>query len=98
MHLVAAFRRRRRRTLQTRLPGRYKDLLRAGEHYAVLRQDFSTIAEVLDTLRSLPTQQRIVDAAQEHVMGAHTGEHRLAQLAAALEKEAVTTTARAMTG
>jgi hypothetical protein len=86
------------KTLQIMLPGRYNDLLRAGEHYAVLHEDFSNIAEVLDTLRSLPARQRIVDAAYEHVMSAHTYEHRLAQLAAALEKDTVAGGTKAMTG
>jgi glycosyl transferase family 1 len=86
------------KTLQVMLPGRYNDLLRAGEHYSVLQEDFSNIAEVLDTLRNLPARQRIVDAAYEHVMSAHTYDHRLAQLAAALEKDAVASGSKAMTG
>jgi hypothetical protein len=79
------------KTLQIMLPGRYNDLLRAGEHYAVLRDDFSNIAEALDTLRSLTARQRIVDAAYEHVVSAHTYEHRLAQLASALESQTAAT-------
>jgi hypothetical protein len=86
------------KTLQIMLPGRYNDLLRAGEHYSVLQEDFSNIADVLDTLRNLPARQRIVDAAYEHVMSAHTYDHRLAQLAAALEKDAVASGSKAMTG
>lgn len=75
------------KTLQIMFPGRYNDLLRAGEHYAALRDDFSNIPEVLDTLRSTSARQRIVDRAYEHIMSAHTYEHRLAQLAACLERQ-----------
>jgi hypothetical protein len=85
------------KTLQIMLPGRYNDLLRAGEHYVILTEDFSNIAEVLDTLRSLSARQRIVDAAYEHIMSTHTYEHRLAQLAIALQQGVVSTGMTAMT-
>jgi hypothetical protein len=84
------------KTLQIMFPGRYNDLLRAGEHYAALRDDFANIAEVLDTLRSTAARQRIVDRAHEHVMSAHTYEHRLAQLAMVLESKSHTAAAAAV--
>jgi Glycosyl transferases group 1 len=76
------------KTLQIMFPGRFNDILRAGEHYVALAQDFSNIAGVLDQLRSATARRRIVDRAYEHVMAAHTYRHRLERLARALEDTA----------
>lgn len=72
------------KTLQIMFPGRFNDILRAGEHYVALAPDFSNIAEVLDQLRSAAARRRIVDRAYEHVMAGHTYRHRLKSLAQAL--------------
>ena len=76
------------KTLQIMFPGRYNDILVAGEHYLALAPDFANIAEVLDVLRSTPARQRIVERAYEHVMAQHTYTHRLASLAQALQRVA----------
>lgn len=83
------------KTLQIMFPGRFNDILRAGEHYVALAQDFSNVAEVLDQLRSLSARQRIVDRAYEHVMEGHTYRHRLQSLAQALEQGAPASAAEA---
>ena len=74
------------KTLQIMFPGRYGDILQAGEHYAELAEDFSNIDEVLDVLRSATARQRIVDRAYEHVMTGHTYRHRLESLERALDR------------
>jgi spore maturation protein CgeB len=74
------------KTLQIMFPGRYNDILRAGEHYVALAPDFTNIDEVLDTLRSESARRAIVDRAYEHVMHGHTYAHRMAQLAAAIQR------------
>jgi hypothetical protein len=76
------------KTLQIMFPGRYNDILVAGEHYLALAPDFANIAEVLDVLRSTPARERIVERAYAHVMAQHTYAHRLASLAQALERVA----------
>lgn len=69
------------KTVQILTPGRYNDVLRAGEHYLELAEDFSNIEEVLDALADLKRRERITDAAYEHVRANHTYTHRLARLA-----------------
>jgi hypothetical protein len=72
------------KTLQILFPGRYNDILRAGEHYVALNDDFSNTGEVLHLLRSASARKSIVDRAYEHVMSAHTYAHRLQSLENAL--------------
>ena len=71
-------------TLQIMFPGRFNDILRAGEHYVALAPDFANLDDVLALLRDVPARQAIVDRAYEHVMSAHTYAHRLAELYAIL--------------
>jgi hypothetical protein len=73
------------KTLQIMFPGRYNDMLRAGEHYVALAPDFSNIDAVLDVLRDARARQAIVDRAYDEVMAAHTYDHRLSTLLAALQ-------------
>lgn len=68
------------KTLQIMFPGRFNDILRAGEHYVPLAPDFSNVAEVLDQLCSPAARREIVDRAYEHVMAGHTYRHRLERL------------------
>jgi spore maturation protein CgeB len=68
------------KTLQIMFPGRFNDILEAGEHYAALAPDFANLGEVLLLLKDASARQAIVDRAYEHVMSAHTYAHRLAAL------------------
>jgi hypothetical protein len=72
------------KTLQIMFPGRFNDILRAGEHYVALAPDFANLDEVLALLRDVRACQTIVDRAYDHVMSAHTYTHRLAELYAVL--------------
>jgi spore maturation protein CgeB len=76
------------KTLQIMFPGRYNDILVAGEHYVALAPDFSNIAEVLELLRDVRARERIVERAYDHVMARHTYACRLASLARTLETAA----------
>jgi spore maturation protein CgeB len=76
------------KTLQIMFPGRYGDILRAGEHYLALNQDFSNVGEVLDQLRSVSARERIINRAYEHVVANHTYTQRLQRLEDALGQAA----------
>jgi hypothetical protein len=69
------------RTCQIMIEGRYNDILRADEHYLALRNDFSNIDDVMRRFREPSERTRVVDAAYEHVRGAHTYAQRMAQVA-----------------
>lgn len=72
------------KTLQIMFPGRFNDILEAGEHYVALAPDFANLGEVLLLLKDASARQAIVDRAYEHVMSAHTYGHRLAALQSVL--------------
>jgi glycosyl transferase family 1 len=78
------------KTLQIMFPGRFNDILRAGEHYVPLAPDFANLGEVLALLGDMPARQALVDRAYEHVMSAHTYAHRLAALHSVLADREVT--------
>jgi hypothetical protein len=65
---------------QVLFPGRYNDLLRAGEHYLPLARDFSNVDEVLRRFRDVAARHRMVDATYEFARDAHTVRHRIADL------------------
>lgn len=72
------------KTLQIMFPGRYNDILTAGEHYVALQPDFSDADRVAETFRDASACQRIVDRAYDHAMASHTYDHRLDTLLMAL--------------
>jgi hypothetical protein len=72
------------KTLQIMFPGRYNDILRAGEHYVALEPDFSNARDCVEALRDTARRERIAEAALAHVMAGHTYAHRLAGLAGLL--------------
>ena len=74
------------KTLQIMFPGRFNDILEAGEHYLALAPDFSNLGEVLALLKDTSARQAIVNRAFEHVMSAHTYAHRLAALQTVLAR------------
>lgn len=70
------------KTLQIMYPGRYNDILTAGEHYFELKNDHSNINELIALLRD-PTQiQKITSNTLEYILDQHTHKHRLDFLAA----------------
>ena len=72
------------KTLQVMFPGRFNDILVAGEHYVPLARDFSNVREVVEVLRDPVEAGRIVDRAYEFALAGHTYRHRLVALRHAL--------------
>ncbi len=62
------------RTAQVLIEGGYNGILRPGEHYIELREDFSNLDEVLDLVESDTERERITEAAYRDVVasGAYT--------------------------
>lgn len=73
------------KTLQIMFPGRFNDILEADRHYLSLAPDFSNAEACLARFRDPAERERITESALAHVMAAHTYEHRVAQLLAALD-------------
>jgi spore maturation protein CgeB len=69
-------------TFQILIEGRYNDILEPFLHFYPLRRDISNAAEVIDFMRDAKAQQRIAEAALEHVLGRHTYTHRVAEFEA----------------
>jgi hypothetical protein len=61
--------------------GRFNDILEADRHYLALKEDFSNLDEVLRRFSDLSVRRGIVEEAYAHVVGAHTYEHRMGQVA-----------------
>lgn len=68
------------KTCQIMFPGRYNDILIAGEHYIALRPDFSNLDEALEKFRDPGYRQSLVDRTLEYALAAHTHDHRVAAL------------------
>lgn len=73
------------KTCQIMFPGRFNDILTAGEHYIALEPDFSNIDEVLRRFRDESEHRRMVDAAYDTAMSSHTYAHRIEQIYDALQ-------------
>lgn len=67
--------------VQIMFPGRFNDILRAGDHYIALLPDFSNIAEVLRQLRDPAHCDQITARARDFVLANHTYAHRISQIA-----------------
>lgn len=70
------------KTLHVMYPGRYNDILQAGEHYFELRRDHSNVDELLQLLADQKRIAEITNNAYEYVVSQHTHKHRLDTLAA----------------
>ena len=68
------------KTAQVMFPGRYNDILKAGEHFIELRQDFSNIETVVEQLKDEDYIRDLVIRSYEFVMDKHTYAHRITQL------------------
>jgi hypothetical protein len=64
------------KTVQIMFPGRFNDILRAGEHYLPLERDFGNLGEVCAAVRDETLLTRLSDSAYEFAVGAHTYTHR----------------------
>jgi spore maturation protein CgeB len=71
-------------TVQILLQGRYNDILTPDVHYLAIASDFSNDGEVARRFSDRGEQDRIRQAALEHVLAAHTYDHRIESLAARL--------------
>lgn len=78
-------------TCQILLEGRYNDILRPGEHYLSLDQDFGNLTEVMEELADPGRRRAITNAAADLAMAKHTHAHRVASLldAVAMTKSGV---------
>ena len=69
------------KTCQIMFRGRFNDILTADQHYLALDDDLANLDEVLRRFRDEGERRRIVDAAHQHVLAAHTYAHRAAEIA-----------------
>jgi len=67
-------------TCQVLLAGHYNGILRADEHYFSVARDLSNLDDVVARYRDPAHRARIVEAALELAMSAHTYDHRVARL------------------
>jgi len=72
-------------TVQIMFPGRFNDILKAGEHYIALERDFSNIEEVLEKLADPNFCQSLTRRTRESIMDQHTFAHRLRQLSSVIQ-------------
>jgi hypothetical protein len=72
------------KTVQIMFPGIYNRILEAGRHYLALEPDFSNIDTVMARFRDPAERERLTEAANDHIIAAHTYPHRMAELAAIL--------------
>ena len=68
------------RTLQILTPGRYNDMLRAGEHYLEIRPDFSNFDAIAEAVKDTRRSQLMADTAYEHALAHHSTAHRMQRL------------------
>jgi len=72
------------KTAQIMFPGRFNEILRAGEHYLALDRNFRNLDEVCAAVRDVGLLGRMTDAASEFALAGHTYAHRVRGLLAAL--------------
>jgi hypothetical protein len=72
------------KTVQIMFPGRFNDILRAGEHYLALDRSFGNLHDVCAALRDPVALARITDAAHEYALSGHTYAHRVRSVLAAV--------------
>jgi hypothetical protein len=65
------------RTCQMLLDGRFNDILVAGKHYIAISRDLSNLALALELFCDPEHRRQITTAALEHVLAAHTYQHRI---------------------
>lgn len=65
------------KTCQIMFPGRFNGILEADRHYLSLDRDWKNLGDVLARFTDPTERGKVVDAAYEHVMDAHTHRHRV---------------------
>jgi spore maturation protein CgeB len=78
------------KTCQIMVRGRFNDILVADEHYIPVSPDLSDTKEAVRKFREVNFRLSVVDRAYEHVLSAHTYQHRTKQVAAILRTADVT--------
>jgi spore maturation protein CgeB len=73
------------KTCQLMQRARYNDILIADAHYIAIDPDHGNADQAIERFKDPVERGRIVGAAYEHVMSAHTYRHRAEQVRAALE-------------
>ncbi len=58
-------------------PGRFNDILKAGEHYIAVQRDFSDLGEALDTLKDDRRMNELTRRTREFVLQNHCLKHRV---------------------
>lgn len=74
------------KTCQLMQHGRYNDILVPDVHYIAIDADHRNANQAIERFKDRAERARIVDAAYDHVMSAHTYGHRVEQVRVALEK------------
>ncbi len=65
-------------------PGRFNDILRAGERYLALERDFGNLDEVCAAVRDVALLSRMADVACQFALAGQTYAHRARALLAAV--------------
>ena len=72
------------RTCQIMLRGRFNDILEPDVHYLAVEPDYSNLDEVLRRFADEKLREQVCDTALDYVLDAHTHQHRMSELRAAL--------------
>ena len=67
-------------TVQILLPGRYNDILVAGQHYIELAFDYSNIGEVMECFADVTYRESMATETRRFIMDNHTYQQRIAVL------------------
>lgn len=73
------------KTCQIMIRGRFNDILTADEHYVAVSPDLSNAGDAIERFKDRTERSRIVQAAYDHVLSAHTYSHRAASVRAAFD-------------
>lgn len=68
------------KTCQILLEGKYNGILEADTHYISVKKDFSDLKDAVQRYKDGAYRGKIIDQAYQHVMSAHTYQHRVDHL------------------
>ncbi len=68
------------KTCQLLLEGDYNGILKADEHYILIKKDYSNIVEAIEKFKDDDYRNSITSRAFDHVMSYHTHSHRIAHM------------------
>ena len=72
------------KTCQILLEGHYNGILKADEHYIVIKRDLSNMSDAVSRFKDQPYRQRLVERTYEYVLDQHTYRHRVDSLLRAI--------------